>query len=93
MGRIAPRLTDAFIERQMFKQQRRFDLSQPREGSLDRPQRDGREHGLPRGRVIQSSVYTKAALSDAMRALPFIVAGLVFAAGVRVSSRAWKASD
>ncbi|HEX5475100.1 MAG TPA: SDR family oxidoreductase [Vicinamibacterales bacterium] len=83
IGRVAPRLTDAYMARTMFKQQRRQDLWQEPEGSLDRPQHDGRAHGSHRGRELQSSAYTKAALSDASRVLPLLAAGLVFAAGVR----------
>jgi len=83
MGRVAPRLTDAWMERSMFKQQKAFDRSQPREGSLERPQRDGRAYGPHRGHVMKSSAYTKAALSDTVRILPYVAAAAVFAAGVR----------
>jgi len=83
MGTVAPRLTDVFMERAMFNQQKTHDRMQPREGNLDRPQRDGRAHGLHRGHVMQSSLYTKAALSDVARALPYVAAGAALAAGVR----------
>jgi hypothetical protein len=83
MSRLAPRLTDAFMEKRSFDRMKRHDISQPREGNLERPQRDGREHGLPTGRVMQSSAYTRAALSDVTRALPVIAAGVVLYAGVR----------
>src|SRR4051794_24855240 len=83
MGHLAPRLTDAWMERSMFTQQKAHDRSQPREGSLDRPQRDGRAYGPHRGHVMKSSVYTKAALSDTARVLPFVAAAAVLAAGVR----------
>jgi hypothetical protein len=83
MGTLAPRLTDVFMERVMFNQQKSYDRSQPREGNLDRPQRDGRAHGPYRGHVMKSSVYTKAALSDVARVLPYVAAGAAFAAGVR----------
>ncbi len=83
MGTIAPSLTDAVMGRAMFNQQRTYDRTQPREGNLDRPQRDGRAHGPHRGHVMKSSLYTKAALSDVARALPYVAAGAVFAAGVR----------
>jgi short-subunit dehydrogenase len=83
MSRVAPRLTDAYLRRALFSQQKTHDRSQPREGSLERPQRDGRAHGPYRGHVMTSSAYTKAALSDTARLLPFAAAALVLAAGVR----------
>jgi short-subunit dehydrogenase len=83
LGHLAPRLTDAWMERAMFTQQKAHDRSQPREGSLDRPQRDGRAYGPHRGHVMKSSVYTKAALSDTARVLPFVAAAAVVAAGIR----------
>ncbi len=83
IGHVAPRLADTWMERTMFKQQKTYDRSQPREGSLERPQRDGRAYGPYRGHVMRSSAYTKAALSDTMRVLPFVAAAAVFAAGVR----------
>ena len=83
MGTVAPRLTDKFMERAMFDQQKAYDRSHANEGNLERPQRDGRAYGPHRGHVMKSSAYTKAALSDITRALPFVAAGVVFAAGVR----------
>ena len=80
---LAPRLTDKFMERAMWNQQKRFDREQPRDGSLDAPQRDGRAHGRYRGHVMRSSVYTRAALSDATRLAGIIAAGAIFAAGLR----------
>ncbi|HYT65378.1 MAG TPA: SDR family oxidoreductase [Vicinamibacterales bacterium] len=83
LGHMAPRIADTWMERSMFKSQKAYDRSQPREGSLERPQRDGRAYGPYRGHVMKSSAYTKAALSDTMRVLPFVAAAAVFAAGVR----------
>ena len=83
LGTIAPRLADVYMERVMFNQQKSYDRTQPREGNLDRPQRDGRAHGAYRGHVMRSSLYTKAALSDVARALPYVAAGAALAAGVR----------
>ena len=83
LGTIAPRLADVYMERVMFNQQKSYDRTQPREGNLDRPQRDGRAHGPYRGHVMRSSLYTKAALSDVARALPYVAAGAALAAGVR----------
>ena len=83
LGHVAPRLSDAWMERSMFKNQKAYDRTQPREGSLDRPQRDGRAYGPHRGRMMKSSAYTKAALSDTVRMLPFVAAGVVLIAGAR----------
>jgi short-subunit dehydrogenase len=83
MGTLAPRLTDVLMERALYGQQKTYDRTQPREGNLDRPQRDGRAHGPHRGHVMRSSLYTRAALSDVARALPYIAAGAAVAAGVR----------
>ena len=83
MGRLAPRLTDRFMERAMFESQKASDHSQPREGSLNRPQRDGRTTGRQNSYMMTSSLYTRAALSPAARYLPLAAAGIVFAAGVR----------
>ena len=83
LARLAPRLTDLYMERVTFDQMKTHDRAQPREGSLEHPQRDGRAHGPHRGHVMRSSAYTRAALSDVRRALPFVAAGVAIAAGVR----------
>jgi len=83
MGRIAPRLTDRVMERAMFESQKSRDHSQPREGSLNRPQRDGRTAGRQQSYTMKSSLYTRAALSPKVKFLPLAAAGLVLAAGVR----------
>jgi short-subunit dehydrogenase len=83
LGNLAPRLTDVYMERMMFSQQKSYDRTQPREGNLDRPQPDGRASGPYRGHVMRSSLYTKAALSDVTRALPYVAAGAAIVAGMR----------
>jgi short-subunit dehydrogenase len=88
MGRLAPRLTDLYMEREMFDTQKTHDRSQSREGSLDRPQADGHERGLYRGRVRQSSAYTRAVLSDITRVAPIVAAGLALAGAARRRHRA-----
>ena len=87
MGNMSPRLTDRFMVRSMFKQQKAHDREQPREGSLYRPQRDGRAYGVEPGHTMKSSVYTRAALSPVTRILPFVARGL---RGLRV--RRWRAA-
>jgi hypothetical protein len=88
MGTIAPRLTDVVMERQMWRDMKRDEA--PWSGdSLDHP--SGEDYGVRRGRqpghVMKSSAYTRAALSDAGRALPLVVLGAIVAAGVAASRR------
>jgi short-subunit dehydrogenase len=83
MGRIAPRLTDRFMKRAMFESQKVRDHSQPPEGSLNHPQRDGRTRGRQQSYTMNSSLYTRAMLSPTAQFLPLAAAGLVLAAGVR----------
>jgi short-subunit dehydrogenase len=83
MGIVAPRTSDLYMERMMFQMQKDPDRAPITDDNLYQPGRDGRSHGPYRGRVIQSSAYTKAMLSDVTRVLPFVAAGVVFAAGVR----------
>jgi hypothetical protein len=83
MSRLAPRLTDLFMERAMFAPQKTHDRTQPRVGNLDHPQRDGRASGVQPGYTMKSSAYTRVALSPVTRILPFVAAGIAFAAGVR----------
>jgi short-subunit dehydrogenase len=83
MGRLAPRLTDKVMARGMWDSQKAFDRTQPREGSLDRPQSDGRAYGPHTSMVLNSSAYTTAVLSPAVRAMAFTAAAVVFAAGLK----------
>ena len=83
MGRLAPRLTDKVMSRMMWNSQKAFDRTQPREGNLDRPQPDGRAYGPHTSMVLNSSAYTKAALSPTVRAIAFAAAGVALAAGMR----------
>ena len=83
MGRMAPRLTDRFMERAMFEPQTSHDHSQPREGNLNHPQRDGRTTGRQQSYTMKSSLYTRAALSPKIKFLPLAAAGLVLAVAGR----------
>src|SRR3954462_4105003 len=55
MGHLAPRLADKVIGGAMWNQQKAYDRTQPREGNLDRPQRDGRAYGPHQSMVLISS--------------------------------------
>lgn len=81
-GRLAPSTTDALMERTFFDQQQDPNRPAPALDSLYRPTRDGRATGPYEGHVMQSSMYTRAVMSDVTRALPFIAAGAILA-GVR----------
>jgi hypothetical protein len=83
MGAIAPRLTDRLMEGPMWKQQKRYDMHHAPAGNLEQPQRDGRAHGVGRGRVMQSSAYTSAVLSDVTRLLPIAAGAIAIAASYR----------
>jgi len=87
VGRLAPRLTDAYLEATMFDQQK-SDEAPHTPDALYRPQRDGRRRGPSKRMTLKRSAYTRAALSDAGRALPVVAAGLVLAAGIRAARRA-----
>ena len=80
MGAIAPRTSDLYMERAMFAQQKTNNRSAHTDDSLYSPGHDGRAHGPYEGHEMQSSAYTKAVLSDVGRVLPFVAAGLAFAA-------------
>jgi NAD(P)-dependent dehydrogenase (short-subunit alcohol dehydrogenase family) len=83
MSRVAPRTMDAYMERALFDQQKDTSGRVRTQDSLYRPTTDGEASGPYEGHVMKSSVYTKAVMSDFTRALPFIAAGAVIAAGVR----------
>jgi len=88
MAALAPRLTDLMMERQAFESMQSSEPPTSRD-SLDRPSGEdyGRRRGRYPGHVRKSSAYTRAALSDVGRALPFIAIGAMVAAGVAASRR------
>ena len=83
LGRLAPRTMDVYMERALFEQQKDKTGRVQSRDNLFRPTEDGRASGPYEGHVMRSSLYTKAVMSDFTRALPFIAAGAVIAAGVR----------
>jgi short-subunit dehydrogenase len=85
MGRVAPRTMDVYMERSLFDQQKDKSGRVLTRDSLYRPTEDGEASGPYEGHVMRSSMYTKAVMSDFTRALPFIAAGAVIAAGVKRS--------
>ncbi len=83
LGTALPRLTDFYMERAMFDSQRTDTPSEDRPGNLyvHSPE-EGRERGGYSGRVMQSSAYTRAALSPG-KALLAAGLGLAVFAGIR----------
>jgi NAD(P)-dependent dehydrogenase (short-subunit alcohol dehydrogenase family) len=86
LGMLAPRTTDAVMERTMFSQQK-SDWPNDDRDALQGPSEAGRERGVYRGHVIESSAYTRAMLSDIGRALPLLALGAAVAAGVSAARR------
>jgi len=85
-GRLAPRTTDAVMERTLFDSQQDQSRPMPPLDSLYRPTRDGQASGPYDGHVMQSSLYTRAMMSDITRALPFIAAGALLVGATRWKS-------
>ena len=86
MATIAPRLTDLMMERQMWSEMQ-SDKPAYSGDSLDAPSGEdyGRRHGHQPG--FESSMYTRAVLSDVVRAAPLIAIGAAVAARVAASRR------
>jgi len=83
IGRLAPRTTDVLMERTLYDQQKDKTGKIQSLDSLYRPTRDGLSSGPYDGHVRRTSLSTRTALSTVTRALPFIAAGAVIAAGAR----------
>ncbi len=82
IGGLAPRTTDRYMEGAMFEQQKDATGTVQTRDSLYRPTRDGSASGPYQGRVMKSSLYTTAMLSDVTRMASFITAGVVMAAAI-----------
>ena len=67
----------------MWNSQKAFDRTQPAESSLEHPQPDGRAYGPHTSMVLNSSAYTKAALSPTFKGMTFAAAGVALAAGLK----------
>jgi NAD(P)-dependent dehydrogenase (short-subunit alcohol dehydrogenase family) len=92
LTRMAPRITDRYMERKTFKSQK-TNIPVPRRGRPDnlyRPvQDDGGERGArTKGRVRRRSIYTAAAMHPRRAALVAAAAGMALAAGLRGWRRA-----
>lgn len=74
MGKHAPRLTDLFMERSMFNQQKRSERATERQGALHRAGGGLTEHGSHPG-MEMPSLYTKASMHPWITGLVLGVAG------------------
>ncbi|HYG62443.1 MAG TPA: SDR family oxidoreductase [Thermoanaerobaculia bacterium] len=85
-GRIAPRLTDRYMERTLFRQQRTDEPAGGRPDNLFTPvEQDGGERGRNyKGRTTERSLYTKASLHPGAAALSALGLGAMLLAGSRV---------
>lgn len=88
MAGVAPRLTELYMERTAMSQQRRNDEQANMDDALYAPSHDPRRRGRQPGHVMRSSAYTRAMVSDAARAVPFIALGIAVAAGMAAAKRA-----
>jgi NAD(P)-dependent dehydrogenase (short-subunit alcohol dehydrogenase family) len=87
LGTALPRLTDFYMERAMFESQRNDIPARERAGNLYvHSPNEGRERGGYPGHVLESSVYTRAALSPG-KALLAAGLGLAVFAGLRSFAR------
>ena len=87
MSAVAPRLTDLYMESTMFDQQKKNEGPHS-PSALYSPQRDGRRRGPSERVTLRRSAYTRAALSDVGRVLPFIAVGAIVAAGLGARAQA-----
>jgi hypothetical protein len=74
-GQYAPRLTDRFMERNLFEQQKK-DAPPSRRDSLFAPSEDLAERGDYEGHTMERSVYTRATLH------PWVTRALMIGAGI-----------
>jgi hypothetical protein len=83
LNTIAPRVSELYAERAMWKAQQSSEPPRSKD-SLYAPsgQDYGRRRSRDRAAMMQSSTYTRAVVSDAMRAAPLVLAGAAVAAVV-----------
>jgi len=87
MGMLAPRLTDSYMERKLFKAQKKDSLT-GRPDALYEPTDDGSRRGSTEGHELQRATLTRVMLSDAGRVLPYVAIGGIVAAAVASMRRA-----
>jgi hypothetical protein len=80
LEKVAPRLTDLYMEKVMFKQQQTDRPSHGNGNGLHHSGRGGSERGNYEGHVSETSVYTHASTH------PWLTAAIVGAAGVALAA-------
>ncbi|CAN5181858.1 SDR family oxidoreductase [soil metagenome] len=77
LGGLAPRLTDRYMERNMFDAQRSDEpVSRKRKDTLYKPRKDAAERGDHDGYVFRTSAYTQSVLHPGRALVGAAVAGL-----------------
>ena len=92
-GRYAPRLTDKYMEKTLFQQQRRDEPDSNRREALYGATEDPRERGDYDGRTHETSVYTTAAMHPLITGALLVGAGLAATQIIRSRGRARTASQ
>lgn len=83
LASVSPRVSDVYMERFMFEAQKASSREEDRAGGLHRSRSEGAQTGKYPGTVMQRSLYTRAALSDAARALPLLGLGVALGLAAR----------
>jgi short-subunit dehydrogenase len=83
---IAPGLMERYLEKTMFRQQKK-DRPARVYDALYSPRTDGRRRGSYEGRVFESSAYTRAKLSRVPQAVGLLALGAALMAGVSAARR------
>jgi short-subunit dehydrogenase len=83
---LAPGLMDRYLEKTMFRQQRK-DRPARVHDALYAPRADGRRRGSYEGRVLESSAYTRAKLSRVPQAVGWLALGAALVAGLSAARR------
>ncbi len=88
MRTLAPRVTDLYLESTMFEQQQQREGRANRADALYEPAGDGRRRSHSGRLTFERSAYTRAALSDVTRVLPFVAVAGAIAVGVNALRKA-----
>jgi len=86
LDRYAPRMTDRYMERNLFAQQQNPDAPRPEGDALYEPSDDLSERGGYHGHVMESSLYTKATLNP-LKTIATVAGVVVGVAALTLSLR------
>ena len=85
-GAIAPGLTDAWLQRLLFRAQQGAPVDDLQDGNLESPSGPHLATGTQARAPLRRSAYTRAALSDLSRVLPLMAAAVAMTAAYRLWS-------